>query len=155
MNFSFLELKILPVVLVVIFAFIMWLACLLLPQLTILISANYMLAMLLFIVALFYGFSAIYSFRKATTTVNPVSPESASTLVTTGIFSYSRNPMYVALYFLLLSWAAILSNVLSLTISFLFILYMNRFQIKVEERALIKLFGEQYTDYLSRVRRWI
>ena len=54
-----------------------------------------------------------------------------------------------------LGWAAYLSNPLTLLFAPVFVLYMNRFQIKPEERALAALFGAPYGSYKGRVRRWI
>ncbi len=54
-----------------------------------------MLALTLMIVGLLFCFSAVYSFRLAQTTVDPMVPEKASELVQHGIFQISRNPMYI------------------------------------------------------------
>ncbi|MBE4617985.1 methyltransferase family protein [Vibrio navarrensis] len=101
------------------------------------------------------GIAGVREFRKAKTTVNPVKPETASTVVTSGIFAYSRNPMYLALLLLLLSYACWLQNAITFAFAPLFVLYMNRFQIQPEERALEKRFGSAYLQYKQKVRRWI
>lgn len=101
------------------------------------------------------GVAGVYEFRKADTTVNPVKVDRASSVVDSGIFSYTRNPMYLALFLLLFGYAYWHQNLLGLGTSFGFILYMNRFQIQPEEQALERLFGEEYLDYKQRVRRWI
>ncbi|MFA0439143.1 hypothetical protein BCU70_06730 [Vibrio sp. 10N.286.49.C2] len=103
----------------------------------------------------YVGISGVYEFKRAKTTVDPTRPDKASQVVDSGIFSLTRNPMYVALYCLLLAWGIWLEDVLSLLTSVLFVLYINRFQIQPEERALTRMFGEQYLDYKARVRRWI
>ncbi|WP_043884715.1 methyltransferase family protein, partial [Vibrio antiquarius] len=92
---------------------------------------------------------------KVKTTVNPVKPDTASSVVRTGVFSFSRNPMYMALLLLIIAiglWWQHLSVVLC---SVVFVSYINRFQIKPEERVLERLFGEEYVDYKNHVRRWI
>ena len=99
--------------------------------------------------------SAVLSFRRAHTTVNPMQPSSASSLVTSGIYRYTRNPMYLGMLFVLVGWALYLANVLVFLFLPAFILYMNRFQIEPEERAMTALFGQEFLEYASRVRRWI
>ena len=97
----------------------------------------------------------IASFVRAKTTVNPMKPASASALVVSGLYARSRNPMYLGLLLILIGWAVYLSNGLAFLLLLAFILYMNRFQIEPEERALISLFGQEFVAYKSRVRRWL
>lgn len=101
------------------------------------------------------GLAGVNEFRKAKTTVNPVKVDSATSVVESGIFAYSRNPMYLALLILLLGIGYWQQNIVCLLLPIGFVLYMNRFQIQPEERALEGLFGVQYLDYKNRVRRWI
>jgi protein-S-isoprenylcysteine O-methyltransferase Ste14 len=82
-------------------------------------------------------------------------PESSSSLVVSGIYRWSRNPMYLGFLLGLLGWAIFLSNVLAFLFLPVFILYMNRFQIEPEEKALAVLFGKQFAAYKSRVRQWL
>lgn len=98
---------------------------------------------------------AMLSFWMEQTTVNPMKPASASSLVTSGIYAHTRNPMYLGMLLILVSWALYLANALTLLVLPAFILYMNRFQIQPEERALTARFGRQYLEYLSQVHRWI
>lgn len=107
------------------------------------------------IVAGFIGLSGVYEFRKAKTTVNPVKIETASAIVDSGIYAYTRNPMYLALVILLIGFAIWLQNVLCLLGPVFFVLYMNRFQIQPEERMLERLFGHDYLQYKHKVRRWV
>jgi len=99
------------------------------------------------------GIVAIASFRRAHTTVHPTKPEHSRALVTTGIYRHTRNPMYVALLLSLLALAALLGKVRSLALSAVFVLYIDRFQIRPEERVLRSLFGDEYERYMRRVRR--
>ena len=101
------------------------------------------------------GITAMVTFRRARTTMNPIKPEGATVLVTRGIFGVTRNPMYLSLVLYLLAWAAYLSSWPALLLLPLFVLYINRFQIMPEERALSSLFGEAYAAYMGRVRRWL
>jgi protein-S-isoprenylcysteine O-methyltransferase Ste14 len=82
-------------------------------------------------------------------------PDSTSSLVVSGIYKYTRNPMYLGFLLLLLGWAIFLSNLASFALLPAFVVYMNHFQIRPEERALGCLFAHEYQPYLARVRRWI
>ena len=100
-------------------------------------------------------FTGAATLRAARTTLLPMRPQRTTVLVTTGIFRWSRNPMYLGLAVALLGWAAFLSAAWPLLGPVLFVLYVNRFQIGPEERALAELFGAQYANYTRRVRRWL
>ncbi|WP_422879670.1 methyltransferase family protein [Noviherbaspirillum cavernae] len=95
------------------------------------------------------------SFRRASTTVNPVSPGAATSLVSAGIYAFTRNPMYLGFLLGLSGWAVYLSNAAAFLALPFFVLYLNRFQIAPEERALQTLFGGEFSAYRGRVRRWI
>ena len=101
------------------------------------------------------GLLGVFSFIKADTTVNPIEPEKADSLVDTGVYRISRNPMYLALALALIALSVYLQSLWSLPVVLLFMIYMTRFQIFPEERAMIKLFGEEYIEYMKNVRRWI
>lgn len=107
------------------------------------------------VIAFLLLFPALSQFRRNKTTVNPLKPEAANTLVIAGVYRYSRNPMYLGMALVLFSWGGYLANPLNLFIFIGYIFYMNYFQIEVEERALEKLFGEAFLDYKRRVRRWL
>lgn len=109
----------------------------------------------LLIVGLSLMIVAVASFIAAKTTVNPLRPSRTSSLVTTGIFRISRNPMYLGDLLVLAALAVWLGNVVNVVLLVFFIWYINRFQIIPEERALTNLFGESYVAYFSRVRRWL
>lgn len=109
----------------------------------------------LWLFGLFFCAAGVASFRRAKTTVNPLKPDAASSLVISGIYRYSRNPMYVGFVLLLLAWAAFLSSPWSLLPVALYARYIQTFQIAPEERALQKLFGEDYRAYCQVVRRWL
>jgi protein-S-isoprenylcysteine O-methyltransferase Ste14 len=106
-----------------------------------------------------FGFAfaglGIAAFSSAKTTINPVNPEAASSMVTDGIYRYTRNPMYVGLASILIGWALFLAVPLAFMGPILFVLYITRFQIIPEERALRSKFGQSYENYRKNVRRWI
>lgn len=100
-------------------------------------------------------FPAILQFYRSKTTVNPLKPENTKVLVIKGVYNYSRNPMYLGMAIILLAWCLYLQNPINLMLFIFFIFYMNHFQIKIEEQALEKIFGEDFVKYKERVRRWI
>jgi len=105
------------------------------------------------------GVAAAYTggvaFRHARTTVSPLKPQDASTLVTGGIYRFTRNPMYVGMLLVVVGWATFLWSPLALLGPVVFVAYITRFQIIPEERVLRSKFGEAYSAYQARVRRWL
>ncbi len=95
------------------------------------------------------------AFRRAGTTVNPLRPARASSLVTTGIYRFTRNPMYVGLTCVLTGVAAWLWWWPALAGPCVFVAYITRFQVQPEERALGAKFGAEYEAYRRQVRRWL
>ena len=96
----------------------------------------------------------VKEFKEAKTTVNPLKPESSSSLVSSGIYQYTRNPMYLGLLLILLSAVVYTQHPLGLVSAMGFVAYMNRFQIEPEEKMLVKLFGDEFVDYSNQVKRW-
>ncbi len=99
--------------------------------------------------------AALYSFQRAKTTVDPMRPEKASSLVTGGIYQITRNPMYLAMLLLLIAFFIQKGTWLGLVPILVFIWSMTTFQIKPEEKALSNIFGDTYLVYKSKVRRWM
>jgi protein-S-isoprenylcysteine O-methyltransferase Ste14 len=99
--------------------------------------------------------AGIREFRVARTTVNPLQPGQATSMVTSGIYRFTRNPMYLGMMLLLVAWSAWLGNALALLLAALFVLYIGRFQIAPEERMLSRLFGPDFDAYRGQVRRWL
>jgi protein-S-isoprenylcysteine O-methyltransferase Ste14 len=98
---------------------------------------------------------AARQFTRAKTSVNPLNISKASSLLTTGVFAWSRNPMYLAMACILIAWALFLSVAWTLLGPVLFVAFITRFQIVPEERVLADKFGAEYAAYRERVRRWI
>ena len=113
------------------------------------------IALTILLVAVLIAFCAVWSFKQAQTTISPTKPQNSAALVTTGLFKYSRNPMYVAVALSLFAFVIYLNDYLSLIGVVAFVLYITQFQIKPEERVLREKFGAPYETYLSSVRRWI
>ena len=101
------------------------------------------------------GAASVLQFLLAKTTLNPFQLETASQLVTGGVYRLSRNPMYLSLVFILLAWMLYLGSFSALLGVVLFIWYITKFQIKPEEEGLKHLFGDAFTAYCQRTRRWL
>jgi protein-S-isoprenylcysteine O-methyltransferase Ste14 len=97
----------------------------------------------------------VISFRLANTTVNPLTPGIASSLVTSGIYQFTRNPMYVGFAAFLLAWASFLATVWGVSLIGVYIAYIQHFQVIPEERALKKLFKDEFIHYEDHVRPWL
>lgn len=99
--------------------------------------------------------AALVSFRRRRTTVNPLAPSRASTLVVEGVFCFSRNPMYLGMVFLLVA-VALLGGLGWQWLGVAgFGFYIARWQIAPEERAMVQLFGADYQAYCRQVNRWL
>lgn len=102
-----------------------------------------------------FDVAGLLAFRKAKTTVNPLTPSKSAAVVTTGVYQLTCNPMYLGLALILLGLAVYLASVWALFGPLVFAAYITRFQIVPEERALTARFGAAYSAYRARVRRWL
>ncbi|MEL6790702.1 MAG: isoprenylcysteine carboxylmethyltransferase family protein [Pseudomonadota bacterium] len=98
---------------------------------------------------------AIGAFIRAGTTVNPIQPGKTQKLVTTGLYRFSRNPMYAGMLLLLSGWVLRLGSGWNIGVLIGFVGLITVLQIKPEEEILREKFGDAYTDYCGRVRRWL
>jgi protein-S-isoprenylcysteine O-methyltransferase Ste14 len=94
-------------------------------------------------------------FRRAQTTIDPVDIRAASSLVTSGVFRVTRNPMYLGFTLLLIGWAVYLSSPWTAVGPIVFVLFIQRFQIQPEEHVMRQKFGDAYVNYAAAVRRWL
>jgi protein-S-isoprenylcysteine O-methyltransferase Ste14 len=150
-----IELKLPPVVQFLVVMAGMWLLAKYVPALSVDIPGRKLLVVALGCLGGVVAVPAIAAFRSAGTTVDPRRPAEASRLVVRGVYRYSRNPMYLGLLCLLGAWAFFLSNLLAFVGLPLFVLAMNRLQIRPEEAAMLAQFGDEYRRYCEKVRRWI
>ena len=97
----------------------------------------------------------VLKFKKSKTTINPIKFKKVNKLVTSGIYKYSRNPMYLGLLMIVISSSIFYLNIYSISTPLFFYLWINRFQIKREEVFLTEKFGEDYLSYKKKTRRWI
>ena len=149
------ELRIPPVAQFLVAMAGMWLLARYVPALAVDIPGRKALVVLLFCLGGIVAVPAVAVFRSAGTTVDPRDPEKATRLVVRGVYRFSRNPMYLGLLCLLGAWAFYLSNLLAFAGLPLFVLAMNRLQIRPEEAAMLALFGDEYRQYTETVRRWM
>lgn len=152
---STLELRIPPVAVVLLAAALMWLLATAVAGLRAPLPGRLGIAIALASAGFGVALAGVTAFRRAHTTVNPMTPDASSSVVTTGIYRHTRNPMYLGMLLVLLAWCVALGNAAALAGPVAFILYMDRFQIAPEERALQAKFGDPYAAYLRQVRRWL
>jgi protein-S-isoprenylcysteine O-methyltransferase Ste14 len=91
--------------------------------------------------------------KEARTTVKPF--ERTSTLVTTGVFGITRNPMYLGFALMLLGLALLLGSIGPLTVVLVFPALLDLLFIRREEGMLQDTFGEAWQSYKGEVRRWL
>jgi protein-S-isoprenylcysteine O-methyltransferase Ste14 len=150
-----LELRIPPPLVTLIVGGLMWGIAGLGPVLTAPESVRITAALVVFAAGFAIAIAGVISFRLAKTTVNPLKPDTATSLVSSGVYRVTRNPMYLGLLVALVAWALYLASPVALIGLPAFWLYITRFQIIPEERVLAKLFGDSFTAYAAKVRRWI
>jgi protein-S-isoprenylcysteine O-methyltransferase Ste14 len=149
-----LELKVPPPLVALISAVLMWVIARVIPSPVINLPGKEIIAAAILLLGVAVGIAGVVSFKLAKTTANPLTPEKTSSLVTSGVYRFTRNPMYLAMLIDLIALGAYLACPWSFIVIPLYVLYLNRFQIEPEERMLASLFGSAYTEYKSRVRRW-
>ena len=132
-----------------------WLAARLSPAAGVDIHGAGWIAIALLAVGVAIGLAGVVEFRRRRTTVNPMSPDKASRVVTSGVFRWTRNPMYLGHAFGLLAWIVYLGNIIAITILIAFVAFLDRYQIRPEERIMQDRFGDEYRNSLSSVRRWL
>jgi protein-S-isoprenylcysteine O-methyltransferase Ste14 len=150
-----LELKVPPLLVVAIAALLMWALARATPRLTLPYPGRVVVAAALLVAGIAIIVMGVLAFRRASTTVDPRFPEKASNIVRSGIYRFTRNPMYLGMLVVLIAWMVLLANVGTVVVPALFALYITRWQIVPEERALAQKFGSEYEAYCKAVRRWL
>lgn len=150
-----LENRIPPPIVAALFALVMWSISFFVPTTEMNAVARVALSVTALASGALFCIAGVVSFRNAKTTVNPLKPETATSLVSSGVYTISRNPMYVGFALFLVAWAVYLSSPWVSIGVVGFVLYMNQFQIVPEEQALKKIFGPEFKSYQARVRRWL
>ena len=149
------ELKIPPLLVWFVIGGAMFGAGRLLPSLSFAMPARRAIAIALAAIGLAVAIAGVAAFRRQGTTVNPLEPNLSTSIVSTGVYGFSRNPMYLGFLLTLVGWAVWLANAGAALLLPAFVAYMNAYQIRPEERILLAKFGAEYERYMARVRRWI
>lgn len=152
---SSLELRVPPLVLTILVGTLIWFANMALPATRITIPQAPWLSLALAACGIAVAVLGVAAFRQANTTVDPRVPNQSAQVVPTGIYKYSRNPMYVGFFLVLLAWSVSLQQLMALPLLAAFVAYLTRYQIIPEERFLKEKFGVEYVDYCRKVRRWL
>jgi len=155
MKLSSLETKVPPPIVAALTGFGMWGLRRALPAADTPPMGGHRIAIAIVLVGVITVVSGMLAFRRARTTINPVNIAKTSSLVSTGIYRITRNPMYLGLTIVLAGWAFDLGSAMTLVGPMLFVAYISVFQIAPEERMLLGIFGDEYRTYARRVRRWI
>lgn len=150
-----LHLRIPPLAVVALAGGLAWTIARSVPALDFAFAARAGLAATLGLLGVMGSVLGVAAFRRARTTVNPLTPDATTALVVSGIYRVTRNPMYLGFLLLLLAEIAWLANAAALLVAPVFVLYLNRFQIDPEEIALRHRFGAEFNAYAAQVRRWI
>lgn len=150
-----LELLIPPPLVGLAFGLAMWGLASAFPGLTLAFPFQGIIALALILTGAALDLVSILAFRQAGTTVTPLTPEKASSLVTDGLYSFTRNPMYLGLLAILSGIALLLGSPLNIALLIGFAAYITVFQVKPEEARLHAMFGEDFAAYTKRVRRWL
>ena len=114
-----------------------------------------LISIIILLMGMFILINPIFKFIKSKTTIDPIKFKKVNKLITSGIYKYSRNPMYLGLLMIVISTSMFYLNIFSITTPFLFYFWINRFQIKREEIFLTEKFGKEYMSYKTKTRRWI
>ena len=114
-----------------------------------------LISIIIFLFGIFILINPIFKFIKSKTTIDPIKFKKVNKLIISGIYKYSRNPMYLGLLMIVISTSIFYLNIFSITTPFLFYFWINRFQIKREEIFLTEKFGKEYLLYKTKTRRWI
>jgi len=150
-----LTLKVPPVIVMFLLAWVMWMIASFNTWASLPVPAKEIVALVMGLLGSALIVAGAAEFRSVKTTVNPLTPELATSIVTKGIYRYSRNPMYLGFLIMLGAWGVFLENVVAIALVPIFVGHMNRFQIIPEEKALLAQFGDDYIHYLESTPRWL
>jgi protein-S-isoprenylcysteine O-methyltransferase Ste14 len=150
-----LELKLPPLLVALVVGLAMLVVSRVAPLLSFAVPGRVAVALSLATLGAVVALAGVVAFRQHRTTVNPMTPGATSAVVSSGVYRHSRNPMYLGFLLALAGLAAYLSNALAVVLLVAFVAYMNQYQIKPEERALLEKFGPAFAQYMSSVRRWV
>ena len=99
------------------------------------------------------GIASFIEFRRARTTLDPHG--STKQMVTSGIYRFTRNPIYLGFLLMVIGLPLNSGLIWGIVLAPFYVLLMNRLIIQHEEAYLERKFGNRYTGYTARVRRWL
>ncbi len=114
-----------------------------------------LISLIILLIGVLILITPIFKFIKSKTTIDPIKFKKVNKLITSGIYKYSRNPMYLGLLMIVTSTSIFYLNIFSIITPVIFYCWINRFQIKREEIFLTEKFGKDYILYMTKTRRWI
>ncbi len=155
MTMSALDHKIPPPVIALACAGLAWALARYTPGFTYQVPARIPIVAILLLSGIALDLSGLMAFRKARTTLNPLSPDRSTSIVQNGPYAFTRNPMYLGMALVLLGFCTYLENPLSAIAVVAFVAYITCFQIVPEERLLLAKFGDDYAQYRNSARRWL
>lgn len=91
--------------------------------------------------------------KRAKTSIQPWKP--TTTIITEGVYRYTRNPLYLSLCMLQLGIGLVINNAFIVVGSFLSALLFYIVAIRREEAYLERKFGDEYLEYKTKTRRWL
>ena len=144
---------IIPPVYIFLSIVIMVLLHFLLPVRKIFVFPWNMLGAIPLVFGIMINLSADKSFKKSGTTVKPL--EEPTSLIATGAFGICRHPMYLGFVMILLGIAVLMGSLTPYIAVLLFAVFMDVVFIRFEEKSLEEKFGQDWSDYKEKVRRWI
>lgn len=103
------------------------------------------------VIAIYY--SAMRALKRGNTTIRP--DKASDHLVTSGAFSFTRNPIYFANTLLMIGIGLITGSLWFILLAIIAALTTQKLAIEREEKHLRARFGKKYIDYARKVRRWI
>ena len=108
------------------------------------------LGLVISLVFFFSGFNIFKSYAE-----NPVPSSSSERLIKTGVFAYTRNPIYLSLVLFHLSMFLVFENVMYLLSAVGQTIWIHNYIIKFEEEYLLGKFKDEYQRYMNAVSRWL
>lgn len=114
---------------------------------------NLIFSIILLVIGFLFGGIAAIIFNRRRTTLNPL--RRPTSLITNGPYRFSRNPMYLGMFLMLLGLSFYFGSLASMAVSILFLMMMDYTVVPFEERSMENYFGKDFTKYKQKVRRWI
>ncbi len=146
-----------PPLVMLICGLLVWVTDRLVPSLHFELPYREVFSWAVLLIGLVLCWSGVVNILRRKTTIHPdrKSLREPTALVQTGVYRYTRNPIYLGMTIMLLAWVIFLQNWLTVLVVIGFVVFITQYQIKPEEEALEKVFGDEYERYRARVRRWM